>query len=549
MYQSYFGLHEQAFSIAVDPRYLYMSRQHQEALAHLIYGVQGGGFVLLSGEVGTGKTTIVKQLLEKLPKRTDIAIILNPMANVIDLLTTICEELGIDFYTDGITVKKLTDALHNYLLANHSKGHNTVLLIDEAQLLSPEVLEELRLLTNLETSAKKLLQIILVGQPELNVLLSQPRLRQLSQRITARFHLKPLSQEETHAYIRHRLAVAGMPPERNPFSEKIVSKVYGYSNGIPRRINVLCERLMVGAFGHNKPKIDQHIFKLACSEITLNLGEHQAVNATKTIWFPMAISVLSAAASALAVWLVLSKNTEPNSAPAYNNTSPIPAAQAPLNTTHSLRVGSLPAGSPFILTSLEQAQTQLASIIQSTSQRTGQNTAPTTANPCLQTQSLYGCSQRDGMRFDDIGHINRPAIIELHFTNNQRAFIIVTGLNNTVAQLAYKSDTAQYINEQRSNLTPYWQGNIWYLWRKPQNFEEPLFIGQSNPAVGDVATLFAQLDNQPNPLTREQFTLALKKRIQIFQKQHDLQSDGAITETLLLKLNEQTKLDKTLDTL
>lgn len=548
MYQSYFGLREQAFSIAVDPRYLYMSRQHQEALAHLIYGVQGGGFVLLSGEVGTGKTTIVKQLLEKLPKRTDIAIILNPMANVIDLLTTMCEELGIGFYTDDMTVKKLTDALHNYLLANHSKGHNTVLLIDEAQLLSPEVLEELRLLTNLETSAKKLLQIILVGQPELNALLSQPRLRQLSQRITARFHLKPLSQEETHAYIRHRLAVAGMPPERNPFSEKIVNKVYGFSNGIPRRINVLCERLMIGAFGHNKPKIDQHIFKLACSEITLNLGENQAVTTTKTVWLPMAIGILSAAASALAVWLVLSKNAGTHSAPTYNSVPAMPTSQAQPNATHNIRIGSLPAGSPFVFTSLDQAQTQLASIIKSTAQSTTQTTQIVT-NPCLQTQAVYGCSQRDSMRFDDITKINRPAIIALHFDNNPRAFVIVTGINNTIAQLAYKGNFVQYVNEQRSNLTPYWQGDMWYLWRKPQSFDEPLFIGQSDPAVGDVAAIFAKLDNQSNPLTRGQFNLALKKRIQIFQKNNGLQSDGVITETLLLKLNEKTKLDKTLDKL
>lgn len=226
MYQTYFGLKEHAFTIAVDPRYLYMSRQHQEALAHLLYGVQGGGFVLLSGEVGTGKTTIIKRLLEQLPENTDIAIILNPMSNVVELLTTICEEFQLSYIGDEQGVKTLTDTLHHFLLTNHSQGRNTVLLVDESQLLAPEVLEQLRLLTNLETNAKKLLQIVLVGQPELNTLLSQPRLRQLSQRITARFHLKPLSLEETHAYIHHRLDVAGMPSDRNPFTPRAIKRIH-----------------------------------------------------------------------------------------------------------------------------------------------------------------------------------------------------------------------------------------------------------------------------------------------------------------------------------
>src|SRR5690606_14673207 len=284
MYHKYFGLSEPAFSIAVNPRYLYMSRQHKEALAHLLYGVQGGGFVLLTGEVGTGKTTIIRSLLEQLPDNTDIAMVFNPMANVPEMLGMICDELKITYDKDRPSVKTLTDALHQFLLENHARGRNTVLLIDEAQLLSPEALEQIRLLTNLETNTRKLLQIILVGQPELNQLLSQPRLRQLAQRITARFHLTPLSFAETSAYIRHRLQVAGLSPERTPFSSGFIKKIHRLTGGIPRRINILCERLLVGLYGHNKQQVDRHIFALAKQEVMGNLEKNKRTGILPGIW-------------------------------------------------------------------------------------------------------------------------------------------------------------------------------------------------------------------------------------------------------------------------
>src|SRR5690606_1979704 len=256
MYHDFFGLKEQAFSIAVNPRYLYMSDQHREALAHLLYGIQIGGFVLLTGEVGTGKTTIIRSLLEQLPEQTDIAMVFNPMANVPEMLGMILDELRVQYEKSQTSVKYLTDVLHHFLLDNHARGRNTVLLIDEAQLLSADALEQIRLLTNLETNTQKLLQIILVGQPELNTLLSRPRLRQLAQRITARFHLSPLNLAETRAYIAHRLQVAGLNGEKNPFTPGIVKKIHRFSGGIPRRINILCERILIGLYGHNQHQVD-----------------------------------------------------------------------------------------------------------------------------------------------------------------------------------------------------------------------------------------------------------------------------------------------------
>ena len=274
MYHHYFGLSEAPFSIAVNPRYLFMSARHRDALAHLLYGVgSGGGFILLTGEVGTGKTTINRCLLEQMPDDTDIAIVLNPALDARELLATVCDELGIEYDAAQPSLKTLTDALHAYLLENHARGRKTVLLIDEAQHLDFDVLEQIRLLTNLETNSEKLLQIILIGQPELAQLLARPELRQLNQRITARYNLEPLNLAETGAYIHHRLQVAGMTPDREIFPPAVVRGIYRHTRGIPRLINVLCDRILLGAYGRNKNRADRAMLRLAVQEV---LGEEGA---------------------------------------------------------------------------------------------------------------------------------------------------------------------------------------------------------------------------------------------------------------------------------
>ena len=266
MYQSYFGLAEAPFSIAPNPRYLYMSQRHQEALAHLLYGVNGdGGFVLLTGEVGTGKTTVCRCLLEQIPDSCDVAYIFNPRLTVAELLSTICVEFGIAFPSGNTSIKLFVDIINAYLLDAHARGRHTVLIIDEAQLLSAGVLEQMRLLTNLETDQRKLLQIVLLGQPELVEMLALPELRQLAQRIVARYHLEPLTRQEVADYVRHRLEVAGTQHKLLP--AKLMNHLYHLSGGIPRVINVLCDRALLGAYVQGKEQVDRATLKKAADEV------------------------------------------------------------------------------------------------------------------------------------------------------------------------------------------------------------------------------------------------------------------------------------------
>ena len=268
MYTDFFGLREKPFSITPDPRYLFMSERHGEALAHLVYGVtESGGFIQLTGEVGTGKTTLVRTLLlNRMPNNADVAVVLNPQLSVLEFLATICEELHIDVTHNRGSIKAQTDALNRHLLGAHAEGRRTILIVDEAQNLSPAVLEQVRLLTNLETAKQKLLQIILIGQPELRELLARNDLRQLAQRITGRYHLEPLTREETAQYIEHRLKVAGTLGE--VFDSGARKSVFNLSQGVPRLINVICDRALLGAYSEESRHVNKRLVRRAAAEVS-----------------------------------------------------------------------------------------------------------------------------------------------------------------------------------------------------------------------------------------------------------------------------------------
>lgn len=291
MYARHFGLQHEPFSISPDPRYLFMSERHREALAHLLYGLQsGGGFVLLTGEIGAGKTTVCRAFLEQVPANNHVAYIFNPKLTAAELLQSVCDEFAVTVVGSGI--KAQVDALNAYLLRTHAAGENNVLVIDEAQSLSADVLEQLRLLTNLETNERKLLQIILIGQPELRSMLARPELEQLAQRVIARFHLGPLDAPDTARYMRHRLAVAGATGVM-PFDRAARLQVHKLTAGVPRRINLLCDRALLGAFAAGAARVDKLQVDAAAREVFAG-PDSVAARSRLLLWFWPATSLVMA---------------------------------------------------------------------------------------------------------------------------------------------------------------------------------------------------------------------------------------------------------------
>lgn len=324
MYTNFFGLHEKPFSITPDPRYLFMSERHGEALAHLVYGVtESGGFVQLTGEVGTGKTTLVRSLLlNRMPDNADVAVVLNPQITAHEFLLTICEELGIDVPEQKDSIKALTDALNHHLLNAHADGRRTILVVDEAQNLAPAVLEQVRLLTNLETAKQKLLQIILIGQPELRELLDRNDLRQLAQRITGRYHLEPLTRDETAQYIEHRLRVAGALGE--VIDNAARKEVFRLSGGVPRLINVICDRALLGAYSLESRIITRRLIKRAAAEVS---GELENVSGIRR--FAFSAGLVGIVVIMISIWAV-TRDSSPTSVADAAVTSPAAETAAPV---------------------------------------------------------------------------------------------------------------------------------------------------------------------------------------------------------------------------
>lgn len=552
MYHDFFGLKEPAFSIAVNPRYLFMSDQHREALAHLLYGIQNGGFVMLTGEVGTGKTTMIRCLLEQLPPNTDMAIILNPMGSAPELLSTICDELGVSYIVDELTVKGLTDALNQFLLDNHRKGRKTVLLIDEAQLLKVPVLEQIRLLTNLETTTEKLLQIMLVGQPELKKLLARPALRQLSQRITARFHLEALSLPETKAYIIHRLKIAGLPDHQRPFSDSMIKKIHDFSGGVPRLINVISERLLLGAYAQNHHHIDKHIFAAAVKEVAgVTTQAEEKIATVRTSWH--VVFVVALVTIMLIVWFLV-----PDEAP-------MPAAPAAVHTESSAAVGIATSTQ----TSSVAVKTQLASgslaelrnqprpipavVAMSTRDLAAAQLALFTyvgiaagdkKNPCLVVKDAdYVCEKASINSWDELKDINRPGLLTLATPDKKWVYALLVGLSENHA-LVLENGAEKIV--PWSEIASLWNGDLQYVWSRPKSFESELQLGDRSDLVTWIAEQFATLDQQPAPLTRQFFTERLQKRIELFQTTQNIFPNGVITAQTLRRLNEVLGVDKLL---
>ncbi len=547
MYYQYFGLNEPPFSIAVNPRYLFMSPRHRDALAHLLYGVgAGGGFILLTGEVGTGKTTINRCLLEQIPQDTDTAIILNPALNAMELLASVCDELNIKYDQNNHTLKTLTDHLHKFLLDNHARNRKTVLLIDEAQHLEFDVLEQIRLLTNLETNSEKLLQIILIGQPELAQILARPELRQLNQRITARYNLEPLNLEETGAYINHRLQVAGMSPERVIFSSSVVRGIYKVTRGIPRVINVLCDRMLLGAYGRNKPRADHAMVQLAAREV---LGEAYTFNPT---WRWVGAIVLLGLLIWAGGWFIGSYTASPPTqltAASVQTTRPDVTA-----VTAGAEPSAVDSGSTALaeIVSAEPAQVSLvepvdmAEIMWPPGDVFDQLWSIYSAEPALQppcTEQVHAglaCYEGEAWTWNDIQSLDRPLLLDVITQDRFSAGVMILGITDTTAWALSRNGVVEV---QLADLATYWTGRYRFLWRVPKGFQSSLSLGQEGDVVTRVAALFARLDGQIEPLAVERFNFALQQRVRLFQREQELADDGVVGLQTLLRLNAELGVD------
>lgn len=548
LYKQYFHFKETPFSIAPDPHFLYMSGRHQEGLAHLLYGINaGGGFIALTGEVGTGKTTLCQCLLQQLPEDVDIALILNPKLNALELLANICDELGIAYEPDRQSLKVFTDLLNKYLLAAHAKGRRTVLMIDEAQNLSFEVLEQIRLLTNLETAKTKLLQIVLVGQPELKQLLNRKELRQLNQRITARYHLEALSLAETRTYIQHRLSVSG--GDTDIFRDSAARRIYQISHGIPRLINILCDRALLGAYAIGVRHITPGIVNKAAKEAL----DTERKLFSQVQLFVILFCLIGFGLAASYYFSVVEQS--PPLQPAHR-TEPAPANQpapvAPRGETAAVAAAAPP---PPPATDARSAEDRPAPTRQTASdfgalldnpelslQRAllqafamwGEKLPENRIVNCqIALQNGYRCLLDQGDLKELLG-LDRPAILEFVLKDKQKRYALLIGMHRGYPILRTADDAPVKLEE----LLTYWQGYYLILWKPPFPAGTiTLYPDQSSERVLWLREQLAHIDGgkttaaQPNFFDRQ-----LERRVKAFQRSNHLNPDGIVGPRTIIYL-------------
>ncbi len=532
MYLEHYGLKEPPFSITPDPRFVYLSERHRDALAHLLYGIGqggGGGFVQLTGEVGTGKTTLCRLLLEQLPQLengagTRVALVLNPKLSPLELMQTICEELRLDVGAARGSLKDLVDALNHFLLDAYAQGLHVVLIVDEAQELSRDALEQVRLLTNLETPTQKLLQVILLGQPELRDLLAQPELRQLAQRITARYHLTPLDADETEAYVRHRLAVAGA--QRFPFSKLALKRIHTHSGGVPRLINVIAERALLAGFAREQSLIGEDLLDQAAKETLapppLRWAAKTRIRPPRLAWFALAALALVL----LGLWTLprLRKPATPGTDAAAAAPAPAPDPSLPLfdGETFSLRVIEAGPSSLLIwnrLLALWMVRAQEADLLKAS------------GCPPQPAPGLFCVRARGNLT--KLAALARPALLHLR-SEGREAWALLLGVDALRARLALGGDTFEV---DRAELERLWPGEYIALWRAPAFVTMPLRQGDAGPAVDwlhdrlarDAKAKFRRV----GPGVYGADTAAAVRRV---QTAHGLRPDGVVGPETLLAL-------------
>jgi general secretion pathway protein A len=532
MYAHWFGLTEPPFAITPDPRYLYLSGRHSEALAHLVYGItESGGFLQLTGEVGTGKTTLVRTLLERLPQDVDVALVLNPRQTPLEFVQTICDELHCA-YDYRATLKEHVDALNAHLLASHAAGKRTVVIIDEAQALPTDVLEQVRLLTNLETATHKLLQIVLVGQPELRDTLARGDLRQLAQRITARWHLAPLDPRETRAYVNHRLQVAGA--EGQIFSASALTQVHRLTDGVPRLINVVCDRALLGAFSLERREVDGAIVARAAHEV---LGERPVAPGARRSAAPWAWIAGGAAVAALllAIGFGLGRARAPSPA-----VVPAAASAAPL---------AAPARPAVVPQVAAPADPDLGTMLDS-----GALAADTDAafgalfalwhQPYQPGPSGSACNQAAGAglrcryqqgNWNTLRQLDRPAVLTLETAGGRGYHAVLTALDAQRATLAFGPRT---VVVPLTELDMLWFGESLMLWQLPPHGDAALLPGQPGEGARWLRRGLARLRGvDPATVDSDLYDDELTGWVREFQRARRIKPDGIAGEMTFVHLD------------
>ncbi len=563
MYTAHFGLAELPFSMTPDPRYLYMSELHQEALAHLLYGVgEGGGFVQLTGEVGTGKTTLCRALLEQLPPQVDVAFVLNPRLTDIELLAAIGDELRVPYPPGTASRKVLVDALHHHLLDAHGRGRRTVLILDEAQDLAPDVLEQIRLLTNLETATEKLLQIILIGQPELIRLLEREDLRQLAQRVTARYHLEPFSPRDTRAYILHRLAVAG---RREPvFSESAIARVHQLARGVPRLINAICDRALLGAFTQDTHRVGVATVNTAAREV---LGARGGAGRRRRP--PWAAWAAAAAVATVAVgsmlWLARGPAAVPTAGaltarmgrPAGSDALVAAAPASPAMPTRGASPGVAEPGAAAPPREPARAESAaagpgapgLAALLADPGLRADKRAAfaslyarwrvdfdAAQGGPGCERGRAAGleCLYKSGT-WAKLRRYDVPAIVELTTPAGDRRYGTVVALGEDTVTLEL-GDRRQAFPLRE--VDRYWDGAFMMLWKAPAVSAIPILPGSRGRDVEWLRLRVSEADGAPpgSGRQRDVFDDELRARVANFQRARALVADGIVGDETMSQL-------------
>jgi general secretion pathway protein A len=536
MYTSFFGLNEKPFSITPDPRYLFLSERHGEALAHLVYGVtESGGFIQLTGEVGTGKTTLCRTLLlNRVPSNADVAVVLNPQLSALEFLEAICEELGVKVPKRKGSIKALIDALNRYLLDAHADGRRTILVVDEAQNLAPEVLEEVRLLTNLETAKQKLLQIILIGQPELRELLARNDLRQLAQRITGRYHLEPLSPEETDQYIEHRLQVAGALGK--VFDAGAKRTVFRLSQGVPRLINVICDRALLGAYSQGSRLVSRRVVRRAAAEIS---GESNLMLG----WRWTAPTVAVAATLVLAVSIGFNFGQRPST---DGVAMPEPSATAMAASAVEADVTSDPRSGASLNEQLKLSQelTSASTALSTLFDLWNIDIGDSTRSKCAQATSFgYSCLSHRGS-WSGLRQLDRPAILQLVDQDGITHHVVLTSISGERAELSIGGVSVSHSIPAISEM---WFGTYQLLWRPPNGVAVSLLPGMSNSNVIWLRESLVAIDDRyrTEPFDSNVYDENLQQQVREFQRDHRLAVDGLAGQHTQIVINTLLEPDRT----